>query len=267
MSPYFSYARQALPLVFFLSSAVCFSGATSHTYWFVSAGAGFSQNSDLTDTNSSERHPPALFGQGYKAEGEHDNIRSFGAGFGYRINPLLSIELAYDYQSMTFNGNANFKNAGRSQPTSSDLFADSLLLSGKVDLLGLFADTRQKLRPFVAVSGGVTQITAKNVHFSFPALQRSPTTPAITIAQGGTNRHGVFRASTGVDWLINDSTGFSLSYQYYNLGKFKTDKGTAYVYGHGCNKAGEPLGCNLYVGGLEADVRTNLFSVNFWRRF
>ncbi len=258
--------RIALSLCMAVAGHCSLAEKHSH-YWFVSVGSGFSQESELHDINPENRQPPALFGKrGIYAEGEYSDIRKAGVGLGWRVNSCLALELSYDYQSMTFHGNSNFPPAGRYQPTNHDLYSDNFLANAKLDLLALFGDQKQLVRPFINIAGGLTHITTNPVTFNFPSLTTNEAYPAATRVPGGQTRNRLFRAGTGIDWRIKERFGITAAYQFYDFGDLKTCEGTAYVSGHSCDRLVSDLGCRIYVNGLEAKLRTNLFSLNFWHR-
>ena len=253
-------------LVFFIS-AISHSESSLISF---SIGAGFNNTMTLEDQNSSANTPPAIFGEGHHSKGENNDLLNISLGFSYQVKPWFDLEVKYDYQGMTFNGNANFTHAGSYQPTTADIRSDGLFLGGRFNFHSLLNDSHSNINPYFSLGIGITKITSDKVHFSFPALkEKNNVISALTTSAGGTNTNGAFRIGAGFDWPFTAKWGTSVSYHFYHLGDMKTDEGTAYIYGHGIAKDTETnkYGKLLYVDGLKSKIQTNILSIDLWRRF
>lgn len=236
----------------------------------LSLGAGFNNNMILEDQHPSSSTPPALFGGGGRmSKGENNDLFNIGVGYSHEVTPWLDLEVQYNFQGMTFNGNANFTKAGSYQPTTADIRSDGLFVGGKFNFHTLLKDNGSNINPFFSAGIGMTKITTEKVHFSFPALQAKNNASAVlTTTSGGTNYNGAYRLGAGFDWPFAANWGTSFSYHFYHLGEMNTDEGTAYIYGHGCHKdLSNPFGCNITVDGLKGKIQTNVLSIDLWRRF
>lgn len=243
------------------------SHANNQWFWQLGLGIGADQSAQFKDDHCNHIAPPALFGCGYSAKGDLQDTKSTEIGIGYHINRYANIGLILNSQTMDFQGQANFSNAGNQQPVNTTLASIGYHLRAEFNLLG-FMEIQPNVKPMIDIGLGIAEVSTDSVEFGFPALEKNK--PAITRISGSTELNSVMSIGLSINWSFSKSHSLQAGYRYYDLGWIRTEPGIAYVYGHGCGVAnGEvnALGCNLFVDAIKSKVSSQVFSIAYKRFF
>lgn len=225
--------------------------AQAEPYLRLGLGADGSVPADFRDRDCSSTQPPALFGCGegrngssLGSEGSFGNGVVLDAGLGYRVNRWLRVEGLFSYRpSYDYSGQANFNQVALPQPVSANLSSVAGFGVGYLDLPSI-----GKVRPFLGAGVGVARNRISAVSYEFPTLASAAST---TIA-GGTTTGVAWLLTAGVEIPLNDRLSLDLAYRYTDLGKVKTDAGSATIV------RPAPVGTfNLDIAGTQSALQTH----------
>jgi len=192
----------------------------------------------------------------YYSTGDFGHSPNFSIGVGYRFYPLLIPSISLNYiPSVKFTGNANYHNAGASQPVSSTGHSISLTLNNKIDLFDFIKQMTHstKTYPVHPVIGGGIGISN---NYSSSQVQYFPTlgSNAYTSLPSANTMSFAYNVFAGLAFQLATSTVIEVDYQYMHLGKMKTGAGSMLVYNHDCGAGGAT--CARAIDDTQANYNT-----------
>jgi opacity protein-like surface antigen len=190
---------------------------------YVRAGAAFERGGDSTmrDVRCRNSQPPALFGCGFRAQGELGRGVGPELAVGLEVSSRSRFEVALSRRAFDLEASSNFTGVTGPQPVTSDVRSIALMVQGAVDL----APASWRVRPFVTAGAGLARNALDEVVFAFPSIGPE----AVTITPGGTYTDLATTAGAGVSVPISASFTFDLAYRWADLGDARTDVGAATI--------------------------------------
>jgi opacity protein-like surface antigen len=208
---------------FFLALLFLPLTANAESTVFVRAGGGWERGGDTTvrDVQCRSTNPPALFGCGFRAEGEFGSAFVPEVAVGLEVSPRGRFELAVARRSMELDANANFLGVTGDQPVASEVRSTALLLGGAVDL----APASWRVRPFVMAGAGLARNEIDEVVYAFPGLGSQ----AVTVTRGGAYTELATVAGAGLTMPLSSSLSLDVAYRWTDLGEARTEAGAARI--------------------------------------
>ena len=190
---------------------------------YLRAGAAFERGSDSTmrDVRCRNSQPPALFGCGFRADGELGRGVVPELAVGLEVSPRSRFEVALSRRAFDLEANSNFTGVTGPQPVTSEIRSIALMVQGAVDL----APSSWRVRPFVTAGAGLARNTLDEVVFAFPSIGPN----AVTITPGGTYLDLARTAGAGVSVPLSSALTLDLAYRWTDLGDARTDVGGATI--------------------------------------
>jgi opacity protein-like surface antigen len=195
--------------------------ASAQTY--VRGGAAFERGGSTTvrDVRCRNTQPPALFGCGFRADGDLGSSVVPEVAVGLEVSPRSRFELALSRRALDLEANSNFTGVSESQPVTSGVRSLTLMIQGAVDL----APASWRVRPFVTAGAGIAQNTLDEVVYAFPSIGPE----AVTITQGGAYTDLATTAGAGISVPLASSLTLDVAYRWTDLGDARTDVGAATI--------------------------------------
>ncbi len=190
--------------------------ATNPAYLNLQLGYSFSLPAQM-DVSSS----PAIGGgfwdpspQGYDSRVGSTAI--YGLGFGYYVNPLISLELNYtDRPNYSYSKFQSQTSSTSAKTRDFDLESQDVMLNSVYHLAAIATG----LKPFINVGIGAARNTVSNFH------SVSATTPGYVFSMMNNNTVTSFAAQAGVglDFDATSRLAFKVGYQFFYGGEFKSN--------------------------------------------
>ncbi|HYH21153.1 MAG TPA: outer membrane beta-barrel protein [Azospirillum sp.] len=225
-----------------LTAATPALGGDGPIYLRADVGYGASRDAKLEDADPGGRNP--LYGAGNWVNGDVGRSVALGAGIGVRVLPALRAEAAVhwlpglEYTGVTRRSGA----AVRADADGLALMANVYLDLDRLD--GSHGDG--PIHPWVSAGLGTARTHLGTVRTE--AAGRTITAP------GGTSWRFAWSLGFGAAVDLTDSLALDLGYRYLDMGKVRTDGGTAQMV----SAAGTFTGP---VDPVEARLRTHLVTV------
>lgn len=200
-------------------------------YLRATAGIDWSGDATFRDADCNAVDPYALFGCGrgedgrrIAARGDFGNSTLIGLGAGLELTRWFRVEAALDVRpNLAFDGNANFKSAGKDQPVSGSLTQADLMAFAYIDPLAAMG-VESRWQPFLGLGAGVSRNAIGSMTYDFPELRQ----PRYSVMPGGTHYDFAWSATAGIGYAVSDSITLELAWRYSDLGKVETDVGELY---------------------------------------
>ena len=179
----------------------------------------------FTDIDRSSVSPAALYGCGrggdgapYRSIGEFELTPVLELGLGCAAASVVRLEAEAEYRPrFTFEGRANFLEAGRRQSVAADLSS----LAAWVGLTGLEVPRAGSLEPFVGAGVGAARNRIGETRMTFPR-----TTTVVPIA-GRTDVAWMLTAGFAVP--LTGGVALDVAWRYTDLGEIRTGHGAGRV--------------------------------------
>jgi opacity protein-like surface antigen len=209
----------------------------SKTGWYVTAGAGASWESSITDSRTSstyssrlgreifqERHGDVGHGDGFAVE----------AGVGYDFGNRLRAELTYLYNtsslgSQQYSGSISYAGGG-------DTFSGQADVSGRINrnsiLASLYYDIATKTRwvPYVGAGLGYTNVSTSDSVYNYNvALGSGGRSIGASTVSGGSGSAFGYQAKIGLSYLASSNTDLFVEGNYF--GNTSVDLGSGTTFG------------------------------------
>lgn len=197
-------------------------------YFRVTLGIDRTNDTTFADEDCTDVKPYALFGcvdgddgKPVGARGDFGMTALLGIGAGLELTPWFRIEAeAAARPSLDFDGNANFRGAGKNQPVSGDLNQSQFMAFAYLDPLeAMGVDSR--LQPFIGFGAGLSRNEISEMRYDFPDLKQ----PRYSVMPGGTSTGFALAATAGLAYEIDGNITLELAYRYSDLGEVETDVG------------------------------------------
>jgi opacity protein-like surface antigen len=247
------YDARPMRRAFFLALLLLPMTANAESTVFGRAGGGWERGGDTTvrDVQCRSTNPPALFGCGFRAEGELASAFFPEVAVGLEVTPRVRFELALAPRSMELDANANFLGVTGEQPVTTEVRSTVLVLGGAVDL----APASWRVRPFVTAGAGLARNEIDAVVYAFPGLGPQ----ALTVTRGGSQTDLVTTAGAGLTMPLSSSLSLDVAYRWTDLGEARTEAGAARIV-----RPAREL--TIDVDATRADVQASGVSVSLrWR--
>ncbi|MFL0791204.1 MAG: outer membrane protein [Prochlorococcus sp.] len=241
-------SKACLGLLLF-GAGLSLAPARSEPYLRIGLGADKPAPANFLDRQCKQQKPPALFGCGkgnngakLNADGAFASGAVIDAALGYRFNEWLRAEALLSYRpSSDYGGEANFLNAGASQPVSANLSSIAGFAVGYLDLPKI-----GKIQPFLGSGVGSARNRISSVRYDFPKLGSSAKTTIV----GGTSHGFAWLLTAGVAIPLSPQLNLDIAYRFTDLGRVLTDDGMASIE----RQMGRS---SLEIAGTESHLQTN----------
>ena len=213
-------------------SSVKSSVLKSKTGWYVTAGAGFSEDPSITDSRTSSAYSPRLgreIFQDRRGDVDHGDGVAVEAGVGYDFGNRLRAELTYLYSasslgSQKYSGSISYAGGG-------DTFSGQADVSGRINrnsiLASLYYDVPTNTRwvPYVGAGLGYTNVSTSDKVYNYDVVLGSGAraTGSDTVSGGSGSAFG-YQAKIGLSYLASNSTDIFVEGSYF--GNTSVDLGT-----------------------------------------
>jgi hypothetical protein len=209
----------------------------SKTGWYVTAGAGASWESSITDSRTSSTYSSRLGREIFQERngdvGHGDGV-AVEAGVGYDFGNRLRAELTYLYNtsslgSQQYSGSISYAGGG-------DTFSGQADVSGRINrnsiLASLYYDIPTKTRwvPYVGAGLGYTNVSTSDSVYNYNvALGSGGRSIGASTVPGGSGSAFGYQAKIGLSYLASSSTDLFVEGNY--LGNTSVDLGTGTTFG------------------------------------
>ena len=195
-----------LPLTLLVGSSAI---AGNEYYWRLGAIWEDSQDATFLDRRC---EPPsgqvALFGcvdgedgRPIGARGDFSNSLGIQIAWGMHFGEMWRAELEFVHQpDFEFEGNANFLNAGDTQPVFASVNHVRAGANVFLDLAEVFGYEAGTLKPYVGAGVTAARNRSKRMFFTFPELENQPALTTVPCD-----------SQTNLGWMLTAGTGFELS--------------------------------------------------------
>ena len=216
--------------------------------YYVKLGFGVGGTSDTyfddLDCNSmtSEGKPSGLYGCGIgRGDIPTRSVGDFGSGltgklgFGTRLGQNARIEFLTEYRpSLTFEGQANFKWAGESQPITASVDSVSAMIAGYVDVPPEGSSETSSMPTFYFGAG--VGVARNSIDMSEIVFNRTKTqVPA------GTSTDSAYMLEAGIAFEQDENTTVEIGLTYVNLGNVVTGAGDGFIVWKDGSQGPNPL--------------------------
>ena len=153
---------------------------------------------------------------------------------GVRLPSGLRTQLEFGVaRSISWQGNANYRNSAARQPSAAALDFRQLLMVGLYDFPGWEFVPGRALRPFLGIGAGITDYRLSDYVQRFPdpddpdGYLRRGSGGAIpyTGVPGGSGRNFTWMLTAGVGLPLQKNTYLDFGYRFTNAGRIRTDVG------------------------------------------
>ena len=183
----------------------------SGVYFRVDAGAGFSTNTALADTDAF--NPNASLGS-ITYSGDAGTSALASAGIGVRLSPIFRIDLTASYMPwFRFSGQDIF---GGSTVANAKIKPRVGLVNGYVDLGGLAGLPLSSAQPYLVGSVGASRNQLDSINFSTPGGAIFAT------INGRTTTQFAWGVGAGLGIPLGRFVTFDLMYKYLDLGRVES---------------------------------------------
>ena len=209
----------------------------SKSGWYVTAGAGASWESSITDSRTSSTYSPRLgreIFQERNGDVEHGDGVAAEAGVGFDFGNRLRAELTYLFNtsslgSQQYSGSISYAGGG-------DTFSGQADVSGRINrnsvLASLYYDIPTKSRwvPYFGGGLGYTNVSTADVVYNYNvALGSGGRSIGTSTVPGGSGSAFGYQAKIGLSYLASQSTDLFVEGNYF--GNTSVDLGTGTTLG------------------------------------
>ena len=182
----------------------------SGVYFRIDAGAGFSSNTGLSDTDAS--NPNASLG-GVTYNGDAGISALASAGIGVRLSPIFRIDLTASYMPwFRFSGQDSL---GLGTMASAKIKPRVGLVNGYVDLGGLAGLPLSSAQPYLVGSLGASRNQLGDLNTTAPGI-------TFFTANGRTTTQLAWGLGAGIGIPLGRFVTFDVMYKYLDLGRVET---------------------------------------------
>jgi opacity protein-like surface antigen len=183
----------------------------SGVYFRIDAGAGFSSNTGLSDTDAF--NPNASLG-GVTYNGDAGISALASAGIGVRLSPIFRIDLTASYMPwFRFSGQDSL---GLGTMASAKIKPRVGLVNGYVDLGGLAGLPLSSAQPYLVGSIGASRNQIDTINFSTAGG------PAFASINGRTTTELAWGLGGGIGIPLGRFVTFDMMYKYLDLGRVQS---------------------------------------------
>jgi opacity protein-like surface antigen len=213
----------------------------SGVYFRIDAGAGFSANTALADTDAF--NPNASLGAvTYSGDAGISALAS--AGIGVRLSPIFRIDVTGSYMPWSrFSGQDNF---GLGTIARAKIKPRIGLVNGYVDLGGLAGLPLSSAQPYLVGSLGASRNQLDHINLSTPGG------PSFATINGRTTTRFAWGVGAGLGIPLGRFVTFDLMYKYLDLGRVESSN--LFTSG-GTTVQATPIAANLHVHTVTAGLR------------
>lgn len=202
---------------------------------YLSVGLGTIRPQDTRFADGKDTGNAALYGSA-----DRFDAGAFGSGLQARIAAGLRTPSGFRVQleaglarGLGFRGNANYRNAGRRQPSAAEFDTWHLLLAGFYDFPAWTVAPGRAVRPFLGAGAGLTGYRLSGYVQRFPDpddpggyLRRGPGGAVpLTAIPGGRGRNFTWMLTAGIALPVLTGVHLDLGYRYTDAGRIRTGIG------------------------------------------
>lgn len=213
----------------------------SGVYFRIDAGAGFSSNTALADTDPS--NPNASLG-GITFSGDAGTSALASAGIGVRLSPIFRIDVTGSYMPwLRFSGQDNL---GLGTIATAKIKPRVGLVNGYVDLGGLAGLPLSSAQPYLVASVGASRNQLDAINLSAPGG------PTVSSINGRTTTEFAWGLGAGIGIPLGRFVTFDLMYKYLDLGRVESSN---MLTVGGTTVQGTAIAADLHVHTVTAGFR------------
>ena len=213
----------------------------SGVYFRVDAGAGFSTNTALADTDPTNSNA-SLGSVTYNGDAGISGLAS--AGIGVRLSPIFRIDLTGSYMPwLRFSGQDD---VGLGTIGKAKIKPRVALVNGYVDLGGLAGLPLSSAQPYLVGSVGASRNQLDDINFSTPGG------PTFATINGRTTTEFAWGLGAGIGFPLGRFVTFDLMYKYLDLGRVESSN---LLTAGGTTIQATPIAADLHVHTVTAGLR------------